>query len=663
MAWAVDKTPSTPTPKAEDCTLNLNDGTSYNAAGVTFKFNNQAAPWSLPALGQVKASLWTWFDGDTTAETTHWLRVRMGDTVVTTWDLKASPIAAKQWVQLEADLTGKSLAGSAWLEGALRPDSAGNTGAGWFIDGVKIVHRAHPDGHPCDFDTDCNDGDQCRPDLCIKGRCVNDIKPGLICADGNACTDSDTCDDKGVCQAGKSKVCTDSNACTDDTCDPATGCIFTATTDGKTCDDGSSCTVGESCQGGLCLGKGKCDDDNPCTLNACAADGTCSAKALTDGMSCDGGGTCKLGVCVESTKLGWAKQISGNGHRYAVLRNNGEVWGWGLNNGGQLGDGTKTASSKPIKAFVSGAIDVCAGEYLSCALTVESGVRNARCWGFNQYGMGGAVNSGVMASATLLRGMQHLRDLDTEDRNTCGVRMDGTVWCVGRGYYGVLNGVANTPDSYLAVQVPGIAEAVQVAVSSDSACALKIDGTVWCWGRNSYAGMGTGIADSDVHKPSQVATLSGVRQLAGGKLAYCAVKFDGTAWCWGTGRYGSLGDGNTSGGSSYSGPAPVKDLTAAVEVSISLFVACARRSSGAVSCWGSGGNGSIGNGENTTQGTAGTTVKGVTDAVAVHVDEYSACAVTADGSTWCWGAALHGQLGDGQTTTNSNEPVLVTGSK
>jgi hypothetical protein len=70
------------------------------------------------------------------------------------------------------------------------------------------------------------------------------------CDDGDACTTADACS-AGACVAGAPLDVDDGNLCTDDSCNPATGAVYTNNT--ASCDDGESCTEGDVCGGGVCL--------------------------------------------------------------------------------------------------------------------------------------------------------------------------------------------------------------------------------------------------------------------------------------------------------------------------------------------------------------------------------------------------------------------------
>ncbi|MBI5913716.1 hypothetical protein HY839_04760 [Candidatus Azambacteria bacterium] len=168
------------------------------------------------------------------------------------------------------------------------------------------------------IDIQCNDGNACTvSDTCVNGKCVGG---GLkVCDDKNPCTDDscDTasgmcssknntaaCDDgnactvEDVCKNGKCKgtlvACDDVNDCTSDSCDPASGCVFTKLAQGK-CDDGDICTT-EKCEAGVCVSKPLvCEDGNPCTNDSCdQTAGGCVSTDAPAGSPCDDGNPCTM---------------------------------------------------------------------------------------------------------------------------------------------------------------------------------------------------------------------------------------------------------------------------------------------------------------------------------------------------------------------------------
>lgn len=155
---------------------------------------------------------------------------------------------------------------------------------------------------------DANQDTACLKNTCVPatGDCeMTAVNQGGACDDGNACTSNDQCAN-GSC-AGQSVKCDDSNVCTDDSCDPASGCVFTPNK--ADCDDGSVCTMLDVCQGGQCVGMAKvdCTDFNECTLDVCHKTTGCLHSNL-NGQACDNGDactvddTCQNGACQAGTQ-------------------------------------------------------------------------------------------------------------------------------------------------------------------------------------------------------------------------------------------------------------------------------------------------------------------------------------------------------------------------
>ncbi len=127
--------------------------------------------------------------------------------------------------------------------------------------------------------------------------------------------------------------------------------------------------------------------------------------------------------------------------------------------------------------------------------------------------------------------------------HTCAVRSDGTVWCWGRNDKGQL-GDATTTDATSPVQVTGpggtgtLTGIASITAGAEFTCATGTDTTVRCWGENSDGQLGDGTS-TDATSPVQVTgpggtgTLTGATEAAAGEAFTCAIRTDTTAWCWG----------------------------------------------------------------------------------------------------------------------------------
>jgi alpha-tubulin suppressor-like RCC1 family protein len=146
----------------------------------------------------------------------------------------------------------------------------------------------------------------------------------------------------------------------------------------------------------------------------------------------------------------------------------------------------------------------------------------------------------------------------------------------------------------------------------------------------------------------------------------CAILADQTVWCWGNNQYVLPTATSTPVQVKLAGGAPLL----ATSLSAGLFHACASVPGGGVVCWGLGGEGQLGTqqlppGGSTFDSTfTPVTVPGVTGATSVTVGDYHSCAIVTGGQVWCWGRNDEGQLGRWTTSTvdpGVPAPVVLLG--
>ncbi|MFE5943905.1 RCC1 domain-containing protein [Streptomyces sp. NPDC056480] len=297
---------------------------------------------------------------------------------------------------------------------------------------------------------------------------------------------------------------------------------------------------------------------------------------------------------------GWNSPTS-----FAVtLLNDGTVQSWGGNTNGQLGDGTTTARSFPAAVSgLSGVTEVAAGATFAYA------VRGGRllAWGDNTFGQ---LGNGVTAAST-------------------------------------------DPPAGRPVSVQSLNKVKDIAAGCSHALALREDGSVWTWGRNHFGQLGLG-STTDRNTPRRVPDLMDVVEVAAGCHHSLVRTSDGTVKAWGYNTNGQLGNDSNEHGSA---PVDVKHLTDVARIYAAGYHSFAVLDDGQVRAWGWNGAGHLGDGS-TVSRTTPVPVPGLTDVTALAGGYNHTLAVLADGSVLAWGDNTSGKLGDG-TTTNSPTPVTV----
>jgi alpha-tubulin suppressor-like RCC1 family protein len=275
------------------------------------------------------------------------------------------------------------------------------------------------------------------------------------------------------------------------------------------------------------------------------SDGTvwCWGSNGNGGKLGDGTGV-SSNVPVQVKGLTGAETIAaGRGHACASTTAK-EVYCWGTNTFGQLGDPAKGSSNVPVKVPAglpaARAISIAAGGFHTCAV-FEGG--DVYCWGKNDNGqIGTGMTSDKETSPLKVTLPKAAAEVVAGDLFTCARLIDGSVYCWGFGPYGQLGNSASASSS-VPVSVTGIATAIDLGAGFDHACAVLADNTVTCWGFNSNKQLGNTNGNSN--KPVAVAGLTGAAQVEGGNAHSCAFLLTGGVRCWGANAKGQLGNAST----------------------------------------------------------------------------------------------------------------------
>jgi alpha-tubulin suppressor-like RCC1 family protein len=332
-------------------------------------------------------------------------------------------------------------------------------------------------------------------------------------------------------------------------------------------------------------------------------------------------------VDVTQASAGWAFNV--------VLRADGTVWSWGLNDWGQLGDGTTgggglhvRCAPVPVLGLPPGIVQVSAGFAHSLAVASDGSVW---AWGSNHHGELGTAGVFPLV-AVRVPGISGVRQVSAGSGFSVALRDNGEVWTWGRGDQGQLGDgtyVASRATPARAQTGYGV---VQVSAGYSHALALR-PSSLWAWGSNTAGQLGNGTTVENAAAPVRVDRRTDrVTHIDAGHAHSLALDADGSIWAWGYNRDGQLGIGVVDDLGAPRRNVPIHVATTGViEVSAGWANGLAVLADGGLLAWGNNYRGTLGNGTHGTEpNPVPTRVPGLSGVRQASVEGYAVVAI-ADG--------------------------------
>ena len=203
-----------------------------------------------------------------------------------------------------------------------------------------------------------------------------------------------------------------------------------------------------------------------------------------------------------------------------------------------------------------------------------------------------------------------------------------------------------------------------IAAGTYNGCAILENQSMVCWGDNEYGQLGDGTTTgSAVPIYVNVAANETPVEVTVGQVTACALMESGNIYCWGSGYYGKMGNGepwNDDYVNTEMRQVLLPEGQGGQTVSISGGHICTILDNGDVYCWGRGNQGQLGYGGTSNRNIpAKVNLPGQRSAIAISTGTYMTCAITTDGMGYCWGENDEGQLGNGTTNSRRTTPVEV----
>ena len=205
---------------------------------------------------------------------------------------------------------------------------------------------------------------------------------------------------------------------------------------------------------------------------------------------------------VVSGGLSWGRVRGGLEHTCG-LTTAGRVYCWGSNEFGQLGSGrigpTHAPTPQPISSplrFTS--VETTASHTCAAATSGES-----YCWGLNDFGQLGDGTTNRSAQPVRVNTTQRFVSFSLGAHHSCGVTADGSAWCWGYGGSGQVGNNALDLRPY-PVAVTGGLQFKQLQAGANVNCGVAADGLGYCWGAGFFGTLGNTVSGDGALSASPV---------------------------------------------------------------------------------------------------------------------------------------------------------------
>ena len=325
---------------------------------------------------------------------------------------------------------------------------------------------------------------------------------------------------------------------------------------------------------------------------------------------------------------------AGKSHSTAITTNN-QLYSWGDNTYGELGDSTTINRSSPVQIGTSSWSQVSAGGTHTVGIESDGSLL---AWGYNNYGQLGLNTpySGI-----------YYTQVSEGPTHTLAIRNDGALFVWGRNDLGQL-GTSDTVDRSSPVQI-GTSSWTSVNAGSSHSTAIRSDNKLFTWGANDYGQLGNNLdvttIATNITWSKIVMDSSGVHSLA--------IKNDGTLWGWGLNTSGQLGDGTAA---SKSSPVQVGALNTWIDVAAGSVHSLGITNDNVLYTWGTNTFGQLG--DNTNNAKSSPIVVGF-NYKKVFAGYQTSIAIDNNNLAYIWGDNANGLIPGGVVGTHRSSIALL----
>ena len=344
------------------------------------------------------------------------------------------------------------------------------------------------------------------------------------------------------------------------------------------------------------------------------------------------------------------KAVAGGSYYSFGIKTDGTLWAWGANDG-RLGENTPPGNYTAPKRIGNAAN----WESIATCVMHSAGIKTDGTlwtWGFNNNGgLGNGTVGAATYTTTQMGTANNWKSVAVGLEHTVAIKTDGTLWAWGRNTLGEV-GNGNNEAQVVAIQIGTATNWKSVSAGEEHTVALKTDGTLWSWGYNGQGQLGDGTTTSR-NAPAQVGTDTNWQSISTGQLHTLAVKTNGTLWAFGYNDYGQVG---TQTGVRVTTPTQVGTATNWKTVDGGRDFSLATRTDGSLYAWGRNTWGQLGDGSTTNRATP-VRVGVAADWQTISGGFGHSLALKTDGSLYTWGYNVSGALGNGTVGIGTHTTV------
>ncbi len=224
----------------------------------------------------------------------------------------------------------------------------------------------------------------------------------------------------------------------------------------------------------------------------------------------------------------WSEVSTGPDYTIA-LKTNGTIWSWGRNgNYGNLGHPATVDLIYPTQIGIeTNWKTISAGDRLAVAIK-----KDGTLWWWSSNTSSSFYYNSISNVPTQVGTSTNWSSISVGDSHFIALKTNGTLWSCGDNFFGQLGNGTNTSLT-LPTQIGTDTNWKTISAGAYFCLALKTNGSLWAWGKNQYSQLGDGtIINKNI--PIQIGTASNWKSINGAQMDHSlALKTDGTLWCWG----------------------------------------------------------------------------------------------------------------------------------